>query len=59
VLLGDSITAHAGSEYRDVFEGCFGGLSAAPLGVYGNTVKELAFRVMVGFEGTGCRELRA
>ncbi|PSC72002.1 hypothetical protein C2E20_4746 [Micractinium conductrix] len=50
LLLGDSITSALAGEHADLWEETFGDLQAERLGVFGNTVEELAWRVMVGGE---------
>lgn len=50
VLIGDSITANSVSKHPAAFEEAFEGLQAAALGVMGNTVEELSWRLMVGGE---------
>jgi lysophospholipase L1-like esterase len=49
VLYGDSITAFAASKHLDIWERYFGG-SAAPLGVGGDTVQSLSWRIAKGRE---------
>jgi lysophospholipase L1-like esterase len=51
VLYGDSITQRVGDKYMDVWKEHFGHLGrSAPLGVGGNTVEELSFRLSKGRE---------
>lgn len=50
VLYGDSITQYVGDKYMDVWNKHFGHLRAAPLGIGGNTVEELSYRVALGRE---------
>ena len=51
VLYGDSITQYVGDQYMDVWKQHFGHLGrSAPLGVGGNTVEELSFRLTKGRE---------
>ena len=51
VLYGDSITQYVGDKHMDVWKKYFGHLVAAPLGIGGNTVEELSYRVALGREG--------
>ncbi|KAL4440405.1 hypothetical protein ABPG75_003406 [Micractinium tetrahymenae] len=48
VVLGDSLTAHAASLYPDAWDEAFEGLDALPLGVYGNSIHELAWQLLFG-----------
>lgn len=50
VLYGDSITQFIADDYMDLWKKHFGDLKAAPLGVGGNTVEELSWRLVRGGE---------
>ncbi len=50
VLYGDSITQFVGDRHMDVWNKHFGHLRSAPLGIGGNTVEELSYRVALGRE---------
>lgn len=50
VLYGDSITAALAAKFTKEWDTFAGGWKAAPLGVGGNTVQELTWRMMVGGE---------
>lgn len=47
-MLGDSITAHAASLYPEAWADAFEGLDALPMGVYGDSIHKLAWRLLVG-----------
>lgn len=48
VMLGDSITAHAASLYPEAWADAFEGLDALPMGVYGDSIHKLAWRLLYG-----------
>lgn len=50
VLYGDSITQFVADKYMDIWKQYFGHLKSAPLGIGGNTVEELSWRLVRGKE---------
>jgi lysophospholipase L1-like esterase len=50
VLYGDSITQVVGDKYMDIWNKYFGGMKSAPLGISGDTVEELSWRLVYGKE---------
>lgn len=50
VLFGDSITQMVADKNMDIWNKYFGSLKSAPMGVSGNTVEELSWRVSLGKE---------
>lgn len=50
VLYGDSITQFVADKNMDIWNKYFGGMKSAPLGVSGNTVEEVSWRVALGKE---------
>lgn len=50
VLYGDSITQFVGDKYMDIWNKYFGDMKSAPLGIGGDTVEELSWRLVYGKE---------
>lgn len=58
-MLGDSITAHAAYLYPDAWADAFEGLDALPLGVYGDSIHKLVWRLLVRRRRAACGRGRA